>query len=154
MTDSAGSAGSGGARPAPTLAQLSALMPFAERLGIALQSATAEEVVATLPWAEDLCTAGGVLHGGAQMSLADSAGAVCAFLNIPPGAGTTTVESKTNFFRGVRSGTVRAAARPLHVGRTLIVVETELWDEKGRRVGQTTQTQLVTLPAPDTQRDG
>ncbi|OEU91793.1 aromatic compound degradation protein PaaI [Streptomyces abyssalis] len=140
MTDPAGDT------PVPTLAQIAALMPFAQRLGIRIEAATPEEVAATLPWAEDLCTAGGVLHGGALMSLADSVGAVCAFLNLPPGAGTTTVESKTNFLRGVRSGQVRAVARPLHVGRTLIVVETSLWDEKERRVGQTTQSQLVTPP--------
>jgi len=82
------------------------------------------------------------------MSLADSMGALCAFLNLPPGAGTSTIESKTNFFRAVRSGTVEAVARPLHVGRTTVVVQTDLLDDQGRRVAQVTQTQAVLAPRP------
>jgi 1,4-dihydroxy-2-naphthoyl-CoA hydrolase len=126
-----------------TPAELLASMPFAVRLGVTLETATPQEAVGNLPWTEDACTVGGVLHGGALMSLADAVGAVCAFLNLPDGAGTTTVESKTNFLRGVRSGTVRATSRPLHTGGTLIVVQTDLTDERGRLVGQTTQSQLV-----------
>jgi 1,4-dihydroxy-2-naphthoyl-CoA hydrolase len=82
------------------------------------------------------------------MSLADTIGAMCAFLNLPPGAGTATVDSTTNFFRGVRDGTLHAAARPLHAGRSFIAVRTELTDDTGRLVGQTTQTQAVLAPRP------
>ena len=81
-------------------------------------AASAEEVRARLAWAEELCTAGGILHGGALMGLADSAGGFCAFLNLPEGAtGTATIESKTNFFAPVREGWVEAVSRPLHVGQ-------------------------------------
>ena len=78
-----------------------------------------------------------------MMAMADSAGAVCAFLNLPAGATTSTIESKTNFFRGVRDGTVHSTTRPLHVGRTTIVVQTDLTDDRGKRVAQVTQTQAV-----------
>jgi uncharacterized protein (TIGR00369 family) len=87
--------------------------------------------------------AGGILHGGVLMALADSVGAYCAFLNLPPGGNTTTIESKTNFLRAVRRGSVEAVARPLHAGRTVIVVDTELLDDDGRRVARVTQTQAV-----------
>ncbi|MPY60020.1 PaaI family thioesterase [Streptomyces spongiae] len=127
----------------PSPDDLLAAVPFAVELGIALTEAGADGVRAALPWAPRLCTVGGVLHGGVLMALADSVGAVCAFLNLPPGAGTSTVESKTNFFRAVRSGTVRAVARPLHVGRSFVVVQTDLYGDDGRVVGQTTQTQAV-----------
>jgi uncharacterized protein (TIGR00369 family) len=88
------------------------------------------------------------MNGGAVMSLADNVGALCAFLNLPPGAGTATVDSATNFFRGVREGALHATARPLHVGRSFIVVRTDLTDDEGRAVGQTTQTQAVLAPRP------
>lgn len=120
------------------------LMPLTRTLGITCEQWDAAEVRARMPWSEGLCTAGGVLHGGAVMALADSAGGACAYLNLPDGAqGTTTVESKTNFLRGARSGYVEAAARPLHKGRTLIVVETEVSDDQGRLVAKVTQSQLV-----------
>jgi uncharacterized protein (TIGR00369 family) len=77
------------------------------------------------------------------MTLADSLGALCAFLNLPAGAATATIESKTNFFRAVRDGHAIAVARPLHVGRTTIVVQTDIRDDGGRRVAQVTQTQAV-----------
>ncbi|MFD8869401.1 PaaI family thioesterase [Streptomyces sp. NPDC059590] len=129
-------------------AALLAAMPFAAQLGIELHEAAAGRAVGSLPWSPESCTAGGILHGGALMALADSVGAVCAYLNLPPGAGTSTVESKTNFLRAVASGRVHATARPLHVGSTLIVVQTDLRDDKDRLVGQTTQTQIV-LAAKD-----
>ncbi len=88
-------------------------MPFAERLGLRVESAAAEEVRGELDWSEELCTAGGVLHGGALIAAADSLGALCAFLNLPDGATTATLESKTNFFRAVRGGTVRLVSAPL-----------------------------------------
>ena len=116
-------------------------------LGTTLEIRTfggAEEIDATLEWKPELCTAGGVLHGGVLMSLADAAGAVCASLNLPDGSvGTTTIESKTNFLGAVRKGEVRARSRPLHVGKTTIVVETDVFDATGRRVARTTQTQAV-----------
>jgi 1,4-dihydroxy-2-naphthoyl-CoA hydrolase len=123
--------------------QLVAMMPFAESNGVEVSTATAEEVVGTMPWAPERCTVGGLLHGGALMTLADSIGAICAFLNLPEGANTSTLESKTNLFRGVRDGTVHATARPLHVGRTTIAVQTELRDDQGKLVAVTIQTQAV-----------
>ncbi|MEV6163248.1 PaaI family thioesterase [Streptomyces sp. NPDC052052] len=128
---------------APGLADLLAAMPLATRLGIELHEAAPGRTMGSLAWSPESCTVGGALHGGALMALADSVGAVCAYLNLPPGAGTSTVESKTNFLRGVTSGRVHATARPLHVGGTLIVVQTDLRDDKDRLVGQTTQTQIV-----------
>jgi uncharacterized protein (TIGR00369 family) len=126
---------------------LTALMPFALHLGIALEPSRPEEAVGSLAWRPELCTVNGGMHGGVLMTLADSVGAVCAFLNLPPGAGTATVASQTNFFRAVRSGTVRAVSRPVHVGRAFITVLTELADEQGRTVAQTTQTQAVLTSA-------
>ena len=118
-------------------------MPFGRTLGIESVVGSADEVEATLVWTPELCTAGGVLHGGALASLADSAGALCSFLNLSSDARTVTIESKTNFFGAVRDGSVLARARPPHVGRTTIVVETDLFDASGRHIGRTTQTQAV-----------
>jgi 1,4-dihydroxy-2-naphthoyl-CoA hydrolase len=130
----------------PTVEELVGLMPAAVAMGIRLEDATAEEVRGSVEWAPHRCTAGGVLHGGVLMTLADSAGAMCAYLNLPAGATTSTVESKTNFFRAVRSGAAHATSRPLHVGRSFIVVQTDLTDDGGKPVGQTTQTQAVLHP--------
>lgn len=121
-------------------------MPFTTLLGAELVSGEPGEVRARLDWDPSRCTSGGVLHGGAVMGLADSVGGVCAFLNLPEGAGTSTIESKTNFLRAVTKGHVEAVAKPLHVGRTVIVVETDVFDERGKRVARITQTQAV-LPA-------
>jgi uncharacterized protein (TIGR00369 family) len=119
-------------------------MPFARTLGAELSRYSKEEVAARLDWAPGLCTSGDILHGGAVMSLADSTGAVCAFLNLPEGAaGTTTVESKTNFLHGVRKGFIEAVSRPLHIGRTVIVVETDVRDTDDHLVARVVQTQLV-----------
>src|SRR3954470_4386281 len=125
---------------------LLAAMPFSAAVGIELVSAKPDEVRGRLAWAPERCTTAGLLHGGALMTLADTVGAVCAFLNLPDGASTPTIESKTNFFRGVREGTVDAVTRPLHTGRTTIVVQTDLTNENGKRVAQVTQTQAVLLP--------
>jgi 1,4-dihydroxy-2-naphthoyl-CoA hydrolase len=122
---------------------LLASMPFSAALGVQLEAAKPEQVSGRLDWAPERCTAGGVLHGGALMALADSVGAICAFLNLPRGAGTSTIESKTNFFRAVRAGHVTAVARPVHVGRTTIVVQTDLRDADDRRVALVIQTQAV-----------
>ncbi|GAA3938148.1 PaaI family thioesterase [Actinomadura viridis] len=118
-------------------------MPFARELGVEIDAAGPGEVTGRLAWAPERCTAGGVMHGGALMALADSLGAACAFLNLPPGASTTTVESKTNFFRGLREGAARGVARPLHTGHRFIVVQTDLYDGRDRRLAQVTQTQAV-----------
>lgn len=119
-------------------------MPLSERLGIEVLEHSPAAVRARIAWDETLCTLGGVLHGGTLMALADATGAVCAFLNLPEGAqGTTTVESKTNFLRAVRSGHATATAKPLHAGRKLIVVETEIRDDEGKLVAKVTQTQAV-----------
>src|SRR5271165_3898039 len=108
-----------------TPTQLRDSMPFAALIGIELLEATPELVRGALAWAPERCTAGGLMHGGAVMALADACGGVCAFLNLPEGAvGTATIESKTNLMRAVRDGTVTAATRPLHSGRTLMVIET------------------------------
>lgn len=121
---------------------VNAQMPFGTTLGIRTFG-DADEVDAMLEWSAELCTSSGVLHGGVLMSLADTAGAVCAFLNLPAGARTVTIESKTNFLGAIREGDVTARARPLHVGKTTIVVETDVLDASGRRVARTTQTQAV-----------
>jgi 1,4-dihydroxy-2-naphthoyl-CoA hydrolase len=120
-----------------------AAVPFAGELGVELVTASPEEVRGTMGWAAELCTVEGVLHGGALMAFADTLGAVCAFLNLPEGTTTTTVESKTNFFRAVRGGRVLGVARPLHAGRRFIVAQTDLLDDEERLVAQTTQTQAV-----------
>jgi uncharacterized protein (TIGR00369 family) len=120
-----------------------ATMPHAVDLGVEIQVASADSVEATMPHDERHTTLGGALHGGALMAFADSMGAVCAFLNLPEGAATSTIESKTNFLRGVAAGTVFASTRPVHVGRRTIVVQTELRDDAGKLVSLTTQTQAV-----------
>jgi uncharacterized protein (TIGR00369 family) len=115
-------------------------MPFAVATGVEIDAAAAELVRGRLAWAPERCTTGGLLHGGAVMTLADSVGAVCAFLNLPEGASTSTIESKTNFFRGVRDGEIVATAQPLHVGRTTIVVQTDVRTADDKRVALVTQT--------------
>ena len=124
-------------------------MPLCETLGMTASALSPERVVAHLEWRPELCTAGGLLHGGAVMALADTAGAACAYLNLPADAtGTSTIESKTNFVGTVRDGAnVTATAVPLHVGRSTMVIETELRADDGRIVAKTTQTQTVLRPA-------
>ena len=128
------------------LADFVATMPHAVALGIELTAATKDEATATMPWREDLCTIGGTVHGGVLMAFADSVGAIVAFLNLPEGAGTSTIESKTNFFRPVSSGQAHATTRCIHAGRTTVVVQTEVRDDAGKLVSLTTQTQAVIPP--------
>ena len=130
-------------RPVPSAAALLDTMPFARTCGIELTEAGPDQVAGHVAWAPERCTAGGVLHGGVIMALADSLGGACAFLNLPEGARTSTIESKTNFFRGVRAGTAHGSTHPLHVGRSTIVVQTDVTDDEGRLVAQITQTQAV-----------
>lgn len=119
-------------------------IPFAAALGIEVITNRPDEVHARVAWQPDRCTTAGVLHGGVIMSLADTTGATCAFQNLPDGAaGTTTIESKTNFLRAVREGYAEAVSRPLHKGRTVVVVETDVTDAEGRPVAKVIQTQAV-----------
>jgi uncharacterized protein (TIGR00369 family) len=124
--------------------EMLATMPFAVAIGIDITEATRAGVVGTLEWRPDLCTIGSTMHGGALMTLADSVGAVCAFLNLPDGAvGTSTIESKTNMLRAVTEGKVVATATPVHAGRSTIVVQTHVKDSRGKLVALTIQTQSV-----------
>jgi len=125
------------------LTALVALMPFAADLGIELEEASEGRVVAVLPWLARLCTSGGILHGGALMTLADSAGALVTYLGLPQGASTATMTSTTQFFRPVPAGTVRAVAVPLHRGRTTVTVQTALRGADDKLVAQTTQMQAI-----------
>lgn len=130
-----------------TPAQLAEPMPFAALIGIEIDEATRELVRGRLDYAPERCTAGGVVHGGALMALADSCGALCAFLNLPDGAtGTATIESHTHLMAAVRAGTVTATSRPLHLGRTIAVIETELRRHDGKLAAKTTQTQAFHHP--------
>ena len=122
-------------------------MPFSVACGVEVDAAGPEEVKASMQWSVERCTAGGVLHGGALMTLADSVGGICAFLNLPEGAVTSTVESKTNFLRPITGGAATATCRPLHVGRQTIVLSTEIHDDAGKLVAFVTQTQGVLRPA-------
>lgn len=124
-------------------------MPFAKLMGVQITEATADKVVGRLLVRDDLCTAGAILHGGAIMAFADSLGAVGAFLSLPEGAlGTTTIESKTNFLGGARTGaTVIGETTPLHRGSRTSVWQTRIATEDGKMVAIVMQTQMV-LRAP------
>lgn len=120
-------------------------MPFAKMLGVDIEEATKEKIRGRLVVRDDLCTTGGILHGGAIMSFADSLGAIGAFLTLPDGAkGTTTIESKTNFLGAAPLGkTIIGETTPIKTGRTLSVWQTRITLEGGRDVALVTQTQLV-----------
>jgi 1,4-dihydroxy-2-naphthoyl-CoA hydrolase len=122
---------------------VSDLMPFAAQLGIVWEETSRDRVVGTLAWAPRLCTAGGIMHGGALMTLADSAGALVAFLGLAEGQVTATMTSTTQLFKPVTAGSVRAVAVPLNRGRTAVTVQTSLYDSGDRLVAQTTQIQAV-----------
>ena len=126
------------------LAALADAMPFTRHVGIELLEAGPDEVRARLAWAPERCTAGGVMHGAALFALADTAGALVAFLNLPDGAaGTTTISSSVHFMRGLTTGHATAVTTALHRGRTTIVAQTDLLDHDGRLLGRVTQTQAV-----------
>ena len=128
---------------------LVALMPFAGHLGLVLEEASPDRVIARLDWAPYLCTSGGIIHGGVLMSLADTVGALVTFLGLPEGATTATITSTSQLFRPVGSGSVRAAAVPLYRGRTTVTAQTSMYDFAERLVAQTTQIQAVRQrPAP------
>jgi len=122
---------------------LVALIPFAGQLGLILDEASADRVIARMAWAPHLCTSGGIMHGGVLMSLADTAGALVTFLGLPEGATTATITSTSQLFRPVSGGTVRAVAVPLNRGRTTVTAQTSLYDSKERFVALTTQIQAV-----------
>ena len=112
-------------------------------LGLHFTDASPERVAAQLEHRPELTTFGGSLHGGTLMALADTVGAFATALNLPPGASTTTLESKTNFFAAGRGGTIRAESTPLHRGRRTMVWQTRVTDESGRLLSLTIQTQMV-----------
>jgi len=118
-------------------------MPFAAMLGLETLTATPDLVVLRGGWEPGVCTDSGMMHGGYIMALADSAGAVCAALNMPAMARTLTIESKTNFLRAVSSGPVTATATPLHIGSNMIVVQTDITRSDARLISRTLQTQAI-----------
>ena len=119
-------------------------LPFADLLGIAITSSSPDRVTAEMLVRDDLCTRPAVLHGGAAMALADTLGAVATILNLPEGAATTTIESKTNFLSSAPSGTtVLAECMPVHRGRRTMVWQTRISSREGKLIALVTQTQLV-----------
>jgi 1,4-dihydroxy-2-naphthoyl-CoA hydrolase len=121
--------------------------PFAKLMGLSLIEVSRDRVVAEIVVREELTNRNGGLHGGAVMGIADNMGGTATFVNMPPGAGTTTIESKTNFFAAVPAGdTVRAECTPLHRGRTTMVWQTRIVRSDGRLAAIVIQTQLITAP--------
>lgn len=126
-------------------ARFKGLLP--DLMGIEFSVVTPEKVVAHLAVRKDLCTIGDNLHGGAIMAFADTLGAVAAIVNMPQGARTTTIESKTNFIGGAAAGTrVTGESVAVHKGRTTVVCQTTIRTEAGKLVALVTQTQLVIAP--------
>ena len=122
-------------------------LPFAKLLGIRLVAAAPEKVTAEMIVRDDLCTLPAVLHGGALMALADTLGAYATVLNLSGGAGTTTIESKTNFLSAAAVGTtVTAECTPIHRGKRTMVWQTRISGANGRLIGIITQTQMVLEP--------
>ncbi len=118
--------------------------PLARTLGIEITEVSKTVIRGRLKVRPEICTSGHILHGGAIMAFADTLGATGAFLNLPQGAGTTTIESKTNFIGGAKEGTtVTAESTPLHIGRRTSVWQTKIMREDGKLVAVVTQTQMV-----------
>jgi uncharacterized protein (TIGR00369 family) len=140
---------SGGLSNELTNEQIHQLVPFTAFVGVNYTELTRERVVATIEVSHQRSTVGGALHGGAQMTLADSAAAALATLNLPEDAiGTVTIDSTTHFLGAARQGVVTAVARPLHVGRTTIVLEVDLTNGNGKLIARTTQVQAVLGASP------
>ena len=132
----------GGIALEPLRERMLGLLP--DLLGIRLVSVEPDLIVGELEVRRELCTMPGLLHGGAIMAFADTLGALATMISAPDGSGTTTIESKTNFFRGGREGgTVRGECRPLHRGRRTHVWQTAVLDAEGRLLAQVTQTQMI-----------
>lgn len=122
-------------------------LPFSDLMGLKIVEVTKDKVVAELPVRADLCTKPAMLHGGAVMAFADTLGAIATVANLPEGTGTTTIESKTNFFAAVMLGdTAKAECTPLHRGRTTMVWQTRIMRGDGKLAAIVTQTQLVLPP--------
>ena len=122
-------------------------LPFATLLGIEFLTASKERVTGAMLVRPDLCTVNSVIHGGAVMAFADTLGAAGTVLNLPPGASTTTIESKTNFFAAASQDTVvTAECTPFHKGTSTMVWQTRVTLENGRAVALVTQTQMVLEP--------
>ena len=118
--------------------------PFSTLMGVEVVERSKDRVVGRMVVRDDLCTAGGILHGGAYMAFADTLGATGAVLNLGEGQWTTTLESKTNFFRGAPVGsTITGTATPLHVGRRSSVWQTRVTNDEGKLMALVTQTQMV-----------
>jgi len=125
--------------------RLKGILP--ELLGIQLVEVTEDKVVAKLTVRPDLCTTGAILHGGAIMAFADTLGAIGTVVNLPQGAGTATIESKTNFIGGAAKGSVvTGEATPVHKGKTTQVWQTRITNVDGKLVALVTQTQIVLPP--------
>ena len=119
-------------------------MPFSNLMGVEIVEREKTRVVGRMVVREDLCTSGGILHGGAYMAFADALGAIGGVLNLAPGTRTTTLESKTNFFRGAPVGsTVTGEATPLHIGRRSSVWTTRITNDEGKLMALVTQTQMT-----------
>ena len=129
----------------PVAALQERLQPlFPGLLGLQLTEVSPDRIVATMQVRPDLCTTGGILHGGAHMAFADTLGAVGTFVNLPEGKGTTTVESSTKFIGSAKVGsTVTGESTPLHKGRTTMVWQTAIRNADGKLCAMVTQTQLV-----------
>jgi uncharacterized protein (TIGR00369 family) len=122
-------------------------LPFAKLLGIEFLSASKERVTAAMLIRPELCTVQSMIHGGAVMAFADTLGAAGTVLNLPEGAGTTTIESKTNFLAAAPAGQkLLGEATPVHIGRRTMVWQTRITLEGGRAVALVTQTQMVLEP--------
>jgi len=138
----------------PAIAEIAKMMQslLPGLMGVEITEATKERVTGSMLVRPELCTYGGVLHGGAFMAFADTIGAVGTVMNLPPGARTTTIESKTNFLGAAAVNTrVTAQSVPLHRGRTTMVWQTMIRSEAGKLCAVVTQTQMVLAadrPAP------
>ena len=138
----AGGGSGGGIALEPLHERMRGLLP--ELLGIRLVSVEPDLIAGELEVRRELCTMPGLLHGGVIMAFADTLGALATMISAPDGSGTTTIESKTNFFRGGREGeTVRGECRPLHRGRRTHVWQTTVLDAEGKLLAQVTQTQMI-----------
>ncbi|HEX7946076.1 MAG TPA: PaaI family thioesterase [Phenylobacterium sp.] len=127
--------------PAPTN------MPFSMLMGVDIYEQTKERVRGRMLVRDDLCTAGGILHGGAYMAFADALGAMGAVMNLAEGTRTTTLESKTNFLGGAPVGsTIEGESTPLHVGRRSSVWQTRITNADGKLLAMVTQTQMTIFP--------
>ena len=121
---------------------------FPSKLGFDIVESSQDLIKTTLSVRDDLCNGAGIMHGGAIMTLADTMGALGTMMNLPPGAGTTTIESKTNFFAAMHSGeTISAECTPLHRGKRTMVWQTRIHTEKGKLAALITQTQIVLSPS-------